>query len=392
MLDFNYYTPTNVHFGRNAEEKIGPVLKGAGATKVLIHYGSERVQKSGLIGKIEKSLDESDIAHISLGGVEPNPKISLVRKGIELCKVEKVDYLLAVGGGSAIDSTKSISLGLAMGRDPWELICGQIMPDKHFPFAVVSTMAAAGSEMSNSHVISDGEQKQKKSLNHDLLRPDFAFMNPENTYTTPPFETACGIVDIMMHTIERYLTEQRDTDLTDRLSEALLKSVKIAGEVVMRNPEDYEARATLLWASALSHNGLTGCGKVQKFSVHKIGHAFSGVFDRIAHGAGLSVLFPAWAKYIYRYDVRKFARLATEVFDVPYDYDNPEKTAANGIEVMKTFFASLGMPVTMSDLGLTSADYETIVNVTTVNGTVTVPSYKPLTKEDILNIYKLAES
>ena len=319
-----------------------------------------------------------------------NPRIDLIREGIELAKKEKVDFILAVGGGSVIDSAKSIGMGLANNMDPWDMIINQIMPTKMFPVGTVLTIAAAGSEMSNSHVVTNQEYHLKRSLNHDLLRPVVSFMNPENTFTVSKYQTACGIVDILMHTFERYFTPETDNDLIDRISEGLMVAVKNAGLVAINEPENYEARATLMWASSLSHNGLTGCGKIAPFPVHKMEHDFSGLFD-VAHGAGLAVLFPAWARYIYRHDIRKFSQFANRVWGIEMDHEHPEKTAIRGIEAMTQYFRTIGMPTTMKELGISPSDYEKIVDMTTKGGKIQIQSYFPLTREDILNIYRLAE-
>lgn len=391
MYDFQYFSPTKVFFGRDTEKQVGHVLKEYDYTKVLLHYGGGSVKRSGLFDKITTNLAQAGLDYIELGGVEPNPKIGLIREGIELCKKEQVDFILAIGGGSVIDSAKSISMGLANNQDPWEMISSQQMPTAKFPVGVVLTIAAAGSEMSNSHVVTNPEFQLKRALNHDLLRPVVAFMNPENTFTVSKYQTSCGIVDIMMHTFERYFTADQDNDLIDRISEGLLVAVKNAGIKALEEPLNYEARATLMWASSLSHNGLTGCGKHTFFPAHQLEHDVSGIFDHVAHGAGLSVLFPAWALYVYKYDLRKFCQFATRVWGIEMNYDHPEQTALAGIEAMKTYFKSLGMPVSFKELDINPADYEKIADKTTNGGTKVKMSYIPLTKEDILNIYQLAE-
>jgi len=392
MYDFQYYTPTKVFFGKKAEAQAGSVIAAYGAKKVLLHYGGGSIKKSGLYQKVIDDLKTNGLEYCELGGVEPNPKIDLVRKGIQLCKKEGVDFILAVGGGSVIDSAKGICLGLANNcDDPWQMITEKTPPQKGFPLAVILTIAAAGSEMSFSHVITNPEVQLKRSLNHDLLRPIYAFMNPELTYTVSPYQTACGIVDIMMHTIERYFVPNYDTDLTDRIAEGLLVAVKNAGKAAMADPCDYEARATLMWASSLSHNGLTGCGKEYLFTAHRLEHDVSGIFDHVAHGAGLAVLFPALAQYIYKHDIRKFAQFAVRVWGIEMNFDHPEETALKGIFATKDFFASLGMPTTMAELGISPEDYEKIADKTTNNGTITVNSYQQLNKDDLIKIYKLAE-
>lgn len=390
MNNFTYFTPTKVFFGNGVEKQVGPTLRKAGFKKVLVHYGGGSVRKNGLLDIVEESLQSAGIAYVALGGVAPNPKISLVREGIALAKSEKIDMIIAVGGGSVIDSAKAIGLGLSHGKDPWTMIELKEQPSKSFPLTAILTISAAGSEMSHSDVITNSDNQLKRSVNSDLLRPMFAFENPAYTKTVSPYQTACGIVDTMMHTLERYLTPDRDTELTDRLSEAILVSVKNAGRQAIRNPEDYEARATLMWASSLSHNGLTGCGKTASFPAHKIEHDISGLHDEVSHGAGLAVVFPAWARYVYRHDVRKFAQLAERVWGVEMDHDHPERTALEGIEAMVRYFAEVGMPTTMRELGVDPSEFEKLADMTTDGGANPLPSYVPLGKEEIVAIYGLA--
>lgn len=392
MNNFTFCTPTKVIFGRDIESSIGETLRGCGAGKVLLHYGGGSAKRSGLLDKVASSLDAAGLPYVELGGVEPNPKLSLIRKGIELCRAEGVDFLLAVGGGSVIDSAKAIGVGLANGCDPWDFIETKTAPTKCMPVGVVLTLAAAGSEMSNSDVMTNDETQLKRGITSEAVRPAVAFLNPENTFTVSKFQTGCGIVDTMMHTLERYFTGDIDCDLTDRLAEGLLIAVRDAGRAAIANPEDYEARATLMWASSLSHNDVTGCGKNRKFPVHKIEHDLSGVHDNIAHGAGLSVLFPAWADYMLDlgHDIMKFAQLAHRVWGVEMNFDHPETTARGGIRAMRAYFREIGMPVTMGELGLSPEDYGEIVAKTTLNGTV-LRSYIPLGREEILEIYRRAE-
>jgi alcohol dehydrogenase YqhD (iron-dependent ADH family) len=388
MQDFVYYTPTKVYFGRDSDNKIGKVIKEYGYSKVLIHYGGGSAEKSGLLAKIRKQLTDEGIRFVELGGVQANPRIELIRKGIEIAKKEAVDFILAVGGGSVIDSAKGIGMGLANKMDPWDMIIGQIRPEKGFPVGVVLTIASAGSEMSNSHVVTNGNIK--RSLNHDLLRPVVAFCNPQYTFTVSKFQTACGIADTLMHTIERYFTAEEGSELTDLIAEGLMVAVKKAGLTAIKEPDNYEARATLMWASSLSHNGLTGCGRNMLFPVHKLEHDLSGLYD-IAHAAGLTVLFPAWAKYMYHHDIPRFCRFAVKVWDVVMDEAHPEKTALEGIETIKRYFKEIGMPTTMSELGISPSEYDKIADMTTDKGNRTIMSYRPLNKEDIIKIYRLAE-
>lgn len=395
MQNFTYCAPTKVIFGRGVESQIGTELRELGATRVLVHFGGGSVKKTGLLDKVITSLTEAGLSYVEFGGVEPNPKLSFIHKGIELGRAEKVDFILAVGGGSVIDSAKAIGVGLVTGNDPWQYASTGTHPERNevFPVGVVLTISAAGSEMSNSDVITNDliTPWVKQGITSETVRPLVAFLNPENTFTVSKFQTGCGIVDIMMHTLERYVTGQDECDLSERIAEALLVSVREAGRVAIAHPDNYEARATLMWASSLSHNDLTGCGKIRKFPVHKLEHPVSALHDSISHGAGLSVLFPAWAQFVMKYDIPKFAQLANRVWDCPMDFDHPERTALAGIEAMKRYFTEIGMPTHMSELGLTPDEYDAIIDLTTKGGTRPVKSYIDLGPDEIRAIYALAE-
>lgn len=395
MQNFTYCAPTKVVFGRGVEEQIGPELRARGASRVLVHFGGGSVKKNGLLDKVTASLTAAGLTYVELGGVQPNPKLSFIHEGIALCRKEKVDFILAVGGGSVIDSAKAIGVGLATGNDPWQYASTGTHPEANevFPVGTVLTIAAAGSEMSNSDVITNDLVTPwvKQGITSETVRPVVSFLNPENTFTVSKFQTGCGIVDIMMHTMERYVTGQADCQLTERIAEALLVSVREAGRVAIAHPDDYEARATLMWASSLSHNDLTGCGKIRKFPVHKLEHPISALHDSVSHGAGLSVLFPAWAQYVMQYDIPKFAQLANRIWDCPMDFDHPERTAQAGIQAMKRYFTEIGMPTRMSELGLTPDDYDAIIDLTTAGGTKPVKSYIDLGPDEIRAIYALAE-
>lgn len=395
MQNFTYCAPTKVIFGRGVESQIGTELRELGATRVLVHFGGGSVKKTGLLDKVTASLTEAGLSYVEFGGVEPNPKLSFIHKGIELGRAEKVDFILAVGGGSVIDSAKAIGVGLVTGNDPWQYASTGTHPERNevFPVGVVLTISAAGSEMSNSDVITNDliTPWVKQGITSETVRPLVAFLNPENTFTVSKFQTGCGIVDIMMHTLERYVTGQDECELSERIAEALLVSVREAGRVAIAHPDNYEARATLMWASSLSHNDLTGCGKIRKFPVHKLEHPVSALHDSISHGAGLSVLFPAWAQFVMQYDIPKFAQLANRVWDCPMDFDHPERTALAGIEAMKRYFTEIGMPTHMSELGLTPDEYDAIIDLTTKGGTRPVKSYIDLGPQEIRAIYALAE-
>ncbi|MBR2471406.1 MAG: iron-containing alcohol dehydrogenase [Clostridia bacterium] len=389
MKNFEYHAPTKVFFGKGNEEKIGEIIKSYGYKKVLLHYGKSSVIKSGLLDIVKNRLSENGISFLELGGVEPNPKLPLVQEGAALVKKENIDFILAIGGGSVIDSAKAIALSVANDADAWDIITGKAKAEKGFPIGVILTISAAGSEMSNSMVITNPDGMLKRGFGTNLNRPVFAVMNPALTCSVSKFQTGCGIVDIMMHTLERYFVLEPDNELTDRLAEALLVSVKNAGTAAIENPDDYEARATLMWASSLSHNDLTGCGKAYNFTVHMLEHEISGMFDRVPHGAGLAILFPAWAKYVYKYDVKKFAQLATRVWGIDYDFECPEKTALAGISATEEYFKSLGMPVRLFEFDIHEDSFEEMARKCTKHR----PLYAgvDISDEHIVNIFKLAK-
>lgn len=391
MNNFNFYTPTRVIFGKDGQHQVGKIIREYGFSKVLLHYGSGSVKKSGLYDQVVASLNGAGVAFAELGGVEPNPKMSLVRKGIELARSEKVEMVLAVGGGSVLDSSKAIAVGAMNDVDPVLFFEKKETPKAALPVGTILTLSASGSEMSQSCVITNDANGKKRGYNSVFHRPLFSILNPELTYTVSPYQTACGITDIMMHTLERYLSQPGDVELTDRIAEALLKSVIHAGKAAMANPCDYEARATLMWAGSLSHNDLTGCGRGSFMSCHQIEHEMSGKFDRVAHGAGLAVVFPAWAKYVYKYDTARFAQYAVRVWNCEMDYAHPENTALAGIEATEAFFASIGMPTRLSQLDIHEDSFEEMAWKCTNEGTRTLPTYIDLDKKEIIDILKLAE-
>ena len=393
MEQFSFYTPTKVVFGKGVQSQVGAVIKSYGFKKILFHYGSGSIKKSGLYDQIVASLRENGIEFVELGGVQPNPKLSLSRKAAQLCIDEKVEMILAVGGGSVLDSSKSAAAGAANHCDPWEFSSGARVLEKSLPVGAVLTIAAAGSEMSNSCVITNEEGWLKRGFNSDHNRPFFAIMNPELTYTVSKYQTACGVTDIMMHTLERYFCMNGDVALTDHLAEGLLRSVIEAGKVVMDKPDDYEARATLMWASSLSHNGLTGCGRNFMMRCHQIEHELSGMYDRVAHGAGLAVIFPAWAKYIYKNEkaLPRFCQFAQRVWGIEMDFEHPERTALAGIEACENFFKSLGMPVRLSELDVDDTKFDEMAEKCTFFGKRVLKDYIPLGKTEIIEIYNLAK-
>ncbi|HJD13336.1 MAG TPA: iron-containing alcohol dehydrogenase [Candidatus Ruminococcus avistercoris] len=391
MLNFEYYTPTRVVFGKNTEDQVGRLVKEQNCKKVLVHYGSQSAVKSGLLDRIYASLKEASIEYVSLGGVVPNPRISKAREGIELCRKEGVDFILAVGGGSVIDSAKAIGYGVACGGDVWDFYSKKRIPTGCLPIGCVLTIAAAGSEMSNSSVLTNEEGWLKRGCNNDLCRCRFAVMNPELTYTLPKYQTASGCVDILMHTMERYFNNNQSMDLTDHLCEALMRTVMMNGRILMQSPENYDARAEIMWAGSLSHNGLMGCGTDGgDWSCHQLEHELGGMFD-VAHGAGLAAVWGSWARYVMDANVERFAQFACNVFEIPCGSDLKE-AALKGIEAMEQFYRYMEMPTSVSDLGITLTDeqIETLSYKCSFENTRTIGVVKKLNMEDMANIYRMA--
>ncbi len=392
MLDFTYYAPTRVVFGKKAEEQVGTLTAAQGAKKALVHFGGQSARKSGLLDRVTESLHAAGVETVLLGGVKPNPRLSLVYEGIELCKKEKVDFLLAVGGGSVIDSAKAIGYGLANEGDVWDFYERKRQPRACMPIGVVLTIAAAGSEMSDSSVITREEGGLKRSAKSDLSRPRFAVMNPELTYTLPPYQTASGCTDILMHTLERYFTPRQGqgAEFTDGLAESLLRTVMASARILRDDPQNYDARAHVMWAGSLSHNGLTGCGTLGDWATHQLEHELGGMFD-VAHGAGLAAMWGSWARYVYREDPARFARFAQNVMGIS-PIGSPEQVALAGIEAFEGFLRDIGMPVNLPQLGLavTDAQIDELAHKCTFMGRRTIGTFKVLGEEDIRAIYQMA--
>ena len=391
MVNFEYFTPTKVVFGKNAEERTGELIKAQGCKKVLVHYGGNSAKKSGLLDRICASLEKEGISYVTLGGVVPNPHLSKVHEGIELCKKESVDFILAVGGGSVIDSGKAIGYGVANEGVVWDFYAKKRIPEACLPVGAVLTIAAAGSEMSDSSVITNEEGWLKRGCNNNLCRCRFAVMNPELTYTLPPYQTASGCVDIMMHTMERYFTREEDTALTDGIGEALLRTVMESAQTLVEEPENYDARAQVMWASSLSHNGLTGCGTVGDWSCHQLEHELGGMFD-VAHGAGLAAVWGSWARYVYKEKPERFAQFAVNVMGVTNDFSDPEKTALMGIRKMEEFYRSIQMPTNIRELGveLTEEQIQELAYKCSFMDQRTIGQFKVLSRKDMEEIYRMA--
>ena len=393
MKDFSYYAPTEVVFGKESEEQVARLVKKYGGTKVLVHYGGQSAIRSGLLVKICNLLQEAGIEYVKLGGVVPNPRLSLAQKGIELCRQEGIDFILAVGGGSVIDSCKCIAYGVPYEGNVWDFYLGKAKATAMLPLAAVLTIPAAGSEMSESSVITNEEGDVKLGYSNNLSRPKFAIMNPCRTFTLPPYQTAAGVTDMMMHTMERYFTKDDDMDLTTDLAEAMLRSMKNAIFAVLKNPEDYRYRAQIMWGGSLMHNGLTGCGVEEDWSTHQLEHELSGMFD-VTHGAGLAAMWPSWARYVMHENLRRFVRFAVNVMDVPNDFTDPEGTALKGIEAMERFYHAIGMPINIKELigrDITDAEIKEMTRKCSRDYQRTCGGLKVLKAEDMQAIYQMAK-
>ena len=393
MKDFTYYAPTRIVFGKESEEKLPQLIQQYGGKKVLVHYGGGSAKRSGLLDKVFTMLDDAGIAYVELGGVVPNPVLSLVKEGIDLCKKEKVDFILAVGGGSVIDSSKAIGYGVGYDGDVWDFWDGKAVPQSCLPIGVVLTIPAAGSEMSSSCVITNEDGMLKRGVNSDLCRCKFAIMNPERTYTLPPFQTAAGATDIMMHTMERYFSKYEDAMLTDAIAEALLRTVMKATKAVLAKSDDYTSRAAIMWAGSLSHNDLTECGTEKDFACHKLEHELSGLFG-VTHGAGLAAIWGSWARYVMNRHMDRFVKFATEVMGVPKDHmEKPLATAMAGVRNLENFFHEIGMPTNIPELigrEATEEEIQKLVDKCSRGGKITIGAMEVLKAEDMTAIYQMA--
>ncbi len=392
MKDFVFCTPTEVVFGKNAESKIASRIQKYGGTKVLLHYGGRSAEQSGLLPLIREQLTANHIPFCELGGVVPNPRLSLVREGIALCRREGIDFILAVGGGSVIDSSKAIAFGTRYPNDVWELFDGKGKVTECLPLGCVLTIPAAGSEMSDGCVITNEEGWLKRGYSTNLSRCRFAIMNPERTFTLPAYQTACGVTDIMMHTMERYFSLEDDMTVTDAIAEAILRTVMEAAPIVLKNPTDYRQRAQIMWAGSLAHNDLTGCGTIGDWATHHLEHELSALFD-VAHGAGLAAMWGSWARYVMSVRVSRFVRFAVNVMGVDNDFTDPEATALRGIERMEAFYRSIGMPTSIPELIGRQATEEEILLLADKccrQDTHTEGNFKVLYRKEMEDVYRLA--
>lgn len=392
MFDFKYFTPTKVLFGKNTEDKVADLIQEFGGKKVLIHYGGGSVIRSGLMQKVTDKLDAAGIKYVKLGGAVPNPRLSLVYEGIELCKKEGLDFILALGGGSAIDSAKAIGYGVMNDGDVWDLYDYKKQAKACMPLGVILTLAATGSEMSDSSVITKEEGLVKRGYSSDFCRPRFAILNPELTMTLPDYQTACGCTDIMMHTMERYFTNGGNMELTDSMAEALLRTVKENAKILARDPKNYDARAEVMWAGSLSHNGLTGCGNDGgDWMTHKLEHELGGLYD-VAHGAGLAAIWGSWARYVYKNCLPRFKRYAINVMGIAPNAGSDEEIALKGIEAMEDFYREIKMPTNLRELGVeaTDEDLKLMAHKCAVGVNGGKGSARFLKEEDMLEIYKMS--
>jgi alcohol dehydrogenase YqhD (iron-dependent ADH family) len=389
MDNFRFYAPTYFCFGKDSESNIGELVKRFGGTKVLIHYGGGSIKRNGVFDKVVASLKEAAIPYVEQGGVMPNPRSGLVYEGIELCRKEKVDFVLAVGGGSSIDSAKAIAAGAVYDGDFWDYYGTGKTVDKALMLGTVLTIAAAGSEGSADSVITHENGMLKRATTGEALRPKFSILNPESTCTLSAYQTACGITDIMAHVCERYFTNTKDVEVTDRICEGILKTMIEEAPKVMKNLQDYQARANIMWAGMVAHNNLCGVGREQDWSSHDIEHELSSLYD-VAHGAGLAVIMPAWMTYVMKHDINRSAQFAVRVWGCDMNFAHPEITAMEGIERFRSFLASIGMPANFKELGAKEEDIPALVKHLGVTEHNKIGGFMPLGPKDVEAIYRLA--
>ena len=384
MENFIYQNQTKIIFGKDTENLVGEETKNY-SKKILLHYGKSSIKKSGLYDRVIESLKNSGVEYIELSGVVPNPRLSLVREGIKLCRENNIDFILAVGGGSVIDSAKAIALGVCYEGDVWDFFSKQIQIEKALPVGVILTIPAAGSESSRATVITNKEEGRKIGIGNEILRPKFSILNPTLTMTLPDFQTVCGVADMMAHVMERYFTNTKNVDFIDKLSEATLRSIIKNCRKVLKEPNNYEYRAEIMWAGTVAHNGLLGTGREEDWASHKIEHELSAFYD-VAHGAGLAVIFPVWMKYVYKHDIKIFLQFAKNVWEIKDGTD--EQIALKGIESTKNFFKEIGLPTTLKELEIDDKNLEEMAKKCV--GGNSIGNFLKLNKDDVLKIYKLA--
>ena len=387
MNDFQFYSPTEFVFGRGKENDTGKYVRKYGGRKVLLHYGGGSAIRSGLLDRVKQSLEASGLAYAELGGVKPNPRDTLVYEGIALCRAEQVDFIMAVGGGSVIDSSKAIAMGVPYDGDFWDFYTGK-SPEAALPVATVLTIAAAGSEGSGDSVITKEESGLKRGAGSDLIRPRFSVMNPELTCTLPPYQTACGATDIMAHVFERYFTNTTEVEITDRLCEAVLLTMIRETPRVIAEPDNYQARANIMWAGTVAHTNIVGVGREQDWNSHGIEHELSALYD-CAHGAGLAVIMPAWMEFVCKHDVMRFAQAAVRVWGCQMNFADPEQTAREGIRRFRQFLRSIGMPINFAELGAKKEDIPALVGKFGL-GDGRTGGFVKLSSADVAKIYEIA--
>lgn len=388
MENFSFYSPTEFVFGRETENECGKYVRKFGGTKVLIHYGSGSAVKSGLLDRVKASLDAESIPYVELGGVQPNPRDTKIYEGIELCRREGVDFILSVGGGSCIDSSKGIALGVPYDGDFWDFYGTGKRVEKALPIGTVLTIAAAGSEGSGASVVTKEDGMLKRDVGSDLLRPRFSILNPELTCTLPPYQTACGATDIMAHVFERYFTNTSEVEITDRLCEAVLITMVKEVPRVIADPMNYEARANIMWAGTVAHNDIVGVGRSQDWNSHKIEHELSGLYD-CAHGAGLAVVMPAWMEFVMNHNIMRFAQAAVRIWGCEMNFEKPEETAMNGIRCFRRFLHDIGMPINFAELGAKSEDIPVLVEKLGLGDRKT-GGFVSLSSDDVAEIFRIA--
>lgn len=388
MENFQFYSPTEFVFGKDTEDKAGECVKKHGGTKVMLHYGGGSAIKSGLLDRVKESLEKEGVEYIELGGVKPNPRDTLVYEGIRLCREENIDFILSVGGGSVIDSAKAIALGVPYDGDFWDFYCGKASPVSALPVGTVLTIAAAGSEGSGDSVITKEEGGFKRGTGSDLIRPRFSIMDPRLTCTLPPYQTACGATDIMAHVFERYFTNTTEVEITDRLCEAVLMTMIKETPRVIADPDNYQARANIMWAGTVAHTNIVGVGRQQDWNSHGIEHELSALYD-CAHGAGLAVIMPAWMEFVYKHNALRFAQAAVRIWGCQMDFENPENTALEGIARFRSFLRSIGMPINFRELGAREEDIPALVEKFGI-GDGRTGGFVQLSADDIAAIYNIA--
>jgi alcohol dehydrogenase YqhD (iron-dependent ADH family) len=389
MQNFTFRNATKIIFGKDTENLLGKEVKEY-SSRVLLCTGGGSIKKSGLYDKTIASLKENNIEYIELSGIQPNPRLSLVYEGIKLCRENNLDFILGVGGGSVIDTAKAIAIGVPYEGDVWDFYTGKARVEKALPVGDILTIPATGTEASTSSVITNENGWYKKGAGSELMRPVFSILNPVLTYTLPPYQTACGAADMMAHIMERYFTNVENVDLTDRLCEATLKTIINNTPIALSDPENYAARAEIMWAGTIAHNDLLSTGRIGDWASHGIEHELSALYD-IAHGAGLSIIFPAWMKYVYKHDINRFVQFAVRVWDVDLSFASLEAVALEGIRRMEDFFKKIGLPITLSDAEILENKFEEMANKATASDSHTLGSFVKLNKQDIINIYSLAK-